>query len=42
MKDCGEISQDDGHNRLDLKSIKFNGDDIFLAPKIKLQNFKDR
>ena len=31
-----------GHNRLDLKSSKFNGDYIFLVPKIKLQNFKNR
>ena len=36
------MSQGDGHNRLDLKSIKFNGDYIVLAPKIKLQNFKNR
>ena len=35
-------SEGDGHNRLDLKYIKFNRDYIFLAPKIKLQNFKNR
>ena len=34
-------SEGDGHNRLDLKYIKFNRDYIFLAPKIKLQNFKN-
>ena len=34
--------QDDGHNRLDLKSSKFNGNYILLVPKIKLQNFKNR
>ena len=42
MKDRGGIYEGYGHNRLDLKSIKFNGDYIFLVPKIKLQNFKNR
>ena len=32
-------SEGDGHNRLDLKSIKFNRDYIFLAPKNKVAEF---
>ena len=42
MKNGKETSQVDGHHRLDLKSSKFNGNNILLAPKIKLQNFKNR